>query len=63
MNFCMKINIKVFYKLIPSFFVAIARHAQNTQNNKFTISLQYLKEEGRVEVDFCMQINKNIPTR
>ena len=63
MNFCMKINIKVFYKLIPSFFVAIARHAQSTQNNKFTISLQYLKEEGRVEVDFCMQINKNIPTR
>ena len=63
MNFCMKINIKVFYKLIPSFFVAIARHAQSTQNNKFTISLQCLKEEGRVEVDFCMQINKNVPTR
>ena len=38
MNFCMKINIKVFYKLIPSFFVAIARHVQSTQNNKFTIS-------------------------
>ena len=61
-EFLHEINIKVFYKLIPSFFVTIARHAQSTQNNKFTISLQYLKEEGRVEVDFCMQINKNGPT-
>ena len=29
--FCMKINIVVFYKLIPSFMVVIARHAQSTQ--------------------------------
>ena len=29
-----------------------ARHAQITQNNKFAISLQYLKKEVSGEVDF-----------
>ena len=29
-----------------------ARHAQITQNNKFAISLQYLKKEVSDEVDF-----------
>ena len=32
--------------------MCIARHAQSTQNNKFAISLQYLKKEGRNEVGF-----------
>ena len=27
-------------------------HAQSTQNNKFAISLQYLKKEGKNGVDF-----------
>ena len=48
----MKKSIKVSLKQIPSFLVAIAIHAQRTQNNKFTISLQYLKKGGRHEVDF-----------
>ena len=48
----MKINIKVFYKLIRSYLVAIARHAQSAQNNKFVTFLQYLKKKGRDEVDF-----------
>ena len=30
----------------------MARHAQNTQNNMFAISLQYLKKELSGEVDF-----------
>ena len=30
----------------------MARHAQVTQNNKFAISLQYLKKEMIVKVDF-----------
>ena len=29
-----------------------SQHAQSTQNNKFTISLQYLKENLKDEVDF-----------
>ena len=48
----MQISINVFYKLISSFLVAIARHGQSTQNDKFEISLQYFKKEGRNEFDF-----------
>ena len=50
--FGMHINIEVFYKLILSFWVCIARHPQSTQNNKFAISLQYIKEEVSDDVDF-----------
>ena len=32
--------------------MCVARHAQITQNNKFAISLQYLKKEVNDEVDF-----------
>ena len=32
--------------------MCVARHAQITQNNKFAISLQYLKKELSDEVDF-----------
>ena len=34
---------KTFSNLIVLFSVCIARHAQSAQNNKFPISLQYLK--------------------
>ena len=50
--FCLQIRIKDFFKLIPSFQVYVARHAQITQNNKFAISLQYLKKEVSDEADF-----------
>ena len=50
--FCMQINIEVFCKVIVSFWVCVARQAQSTKNNQFTISLQYLKENMKDEVDF-----------
>ena len=50
--FCLQINTTVFHNLIVSLKVCVARHAQSTQNNKFAISLQYLKENVKVEVDF-----------
>ena len=34
------------------FFMGLARHASNTPNNKYTISLQYLKKEVSDVVDF-----------
>ena len=41
--------MEVFYKLILLF----SKHAQSTQNNKFAISLQYLKKDvSDEEVDF-----------
>ena len=51
-SFSIQINIKVFCKFILSFWVCIARDAQSTQNNKFAISLQYLNENMKDEVDF-----------
>ena len=32
--------------------MGVARHAQNTRNNKFAMSLMYLKKEGTDGVDF-----------
>ena len=53
LSFCMKISIKVFYKLIPSSLVVIARnYGQYIQNNKFELSLQIFKKEVRYKLDF-----------
>ena len=49
---CLLINVKVFYKMIVSFWVRVTRHAQSTQDNKFAIPLQYVKEDVRDKVDF-----------
>ena len=50
--FCSQINTKVFYKFRVSFWMCVARNAQTTQNNKFKMSLHYLKENVKDEVDF-----------
>ena len=52
--FDIKINMEVFYKLILSFWMCVTRHAQNTQNNMFAISLQYLRKDLSDEVDFLL---------
>ena len=44
--------MKVTCKLTVSLWVCESRHAQSTQNNKFAISLEYLKENVKDEVDF-----------
>ena len=48
----MQIKNKVSYKLILLFLVDVAKDVRSTQNNKFAISLDYLRKEGRDEVDF-----------
>ena len=48
----MKIDIRVFYKLVVSILLVIAQHVWSTQNSKFEISLQYLKREERHGVGF-----------
>ena len=50
--FCLQINTKVFHKMIVSPWVCVARHVEIAENNKFTISLQYLKENVKDEVSF-----------
>ena len=51
-DYCLQISTKVFYKVIVFLWVSAARNAQSTQNNRFTISLQYVKENVKDEVDF-----------
>ena len=51
-----------------SLWLWVPRHAQSTQNNKFTLSLQYLNKNMKDEVDFLpadiwqrfLQIDTNI---
>ena len=50
--FSLQININVFYKMIVSLWVCVARHVESTQNNRFTISVEYIKENVNCEVDF-----------
>ena len=50
--FCLQRNTKVFYKMIASLWVYVARHAESTGNNKLTTYLQYFKESMKNEVDF-----------
>ena len=50
--FCFLINAKVFYMLIVSFWMCIARYVQSIQNNDLAISLQYINENVTDEVNF-----------
>ena len=45
-------NVEDFFKLLLSFQVCVARHVQTTEDNKFAISLQYVKKEVSDAVDF-----------
>ena len=50
-------NITGIYKLILSPLMGVARHAYITKNNKYVMSLQYLKKELSCDVDI-LQANK-----
>ena len=54
--FSIKINIKVFYKLILSFWVCAARHTQSTQN-KFAYLSNNFRKAWEMKLIFCLQIN------
>ena len=41
-----------FCKLILWFLIGVDKNFQNSQINKFAMSLQYLKKEVRDEIDF-----------
>ena len=51
-DFCMQINMKVFFKLIQWFLLWMNKHSKSSQNSKFLMFLQYLLKEVRDEVDF-----------
>ena len=45
-------DVRFLEYLKLEYLVCVARHVQSTQNNKFLMSLQYLKEHVKDEVDF-----------
>ena len=51
--FCLQINTKIFYKILVSFWVC-KQPCPKYSNNKFTISLQFLKQIGKNEVSFSL---------
>ena len=55
-TFGMKINIKVFFKLILSFLVCATRHTQSTQN-KFAVLSNISRKAWEMKLIFCLQIN------
>ena len=54
-DFFPQINTKLFYSLIVKLWLCIARYVQITQNSKFVISLQYLKEYVQIKLIFACQ--------
>ena len=48
--FLMQIKTKVSYMLILSYLMDMARQVQSMQNEKYAISLPYLKKERHVDI-------------
>ena len=57
--FCMRISLKVSFKLIQWFLMGMNKHSQNFQNRKFGMSynIYLVKEVREMKLIFCMQIN------
>ena len=58
--FGMQRNIKVFYKLILSFWVCVARHAQSTQNEKLAYLCNISRKTQEMKQIFWLQINVKV---
>ena len=56
--FSMQINI--LYKLIPSFWVCVIRHAQSFQNKKFAYPCNISRKTWGMKLIFCLQINTKV---
>ena len=55
----MQINIEVFYKLILSFWMCVARHAHATEN-KFAYLCTISRKTWGMKLIFCLQINTKV---
>ena len=56
----MQINIKVFYKLILSFWGCVGRHAQSTQNKKFAYLCNISRKMWGMNLIFCSWVNAKV---
>ena len=61
--FDMQINSEVFYKLIPSFWVCVARHAQSTKNKKFLYLCSISRKIWGMKLSFYLQVNTKVSCR
>ena len=52
----MQINIEIFYRLILSFWVCIARHSHSIQNKKFAYICNIFRKTREVKLNFSMDI-------
>ena len=55
------LDIKVSYKIILSLLMSMIKDYQNTQRNKFAISLQNLKKVGIIVLDGSVQTYSKYP--
>ena len=56
----MHINIEVFFKLILSFWVCVARHARSVQNKKFAYLCNFSRKTWWMKLIFCLQIKMQV---
>ena len=58
--FGMQLHIKVFCKVILSFWLCITRHTQSTQNKKFPYLCNISRKAWRMKLTFFLQINTKV---
>ena len=58
--FGIQVNMEVFYKLILSVWVNIARHAQSIQNKEFAFLCNISRKTWGMKLIFCLQINTKV---
>ena len=58
--FGMHRNIKIFYKLVLSFWVCVSRHAQSTQNKNFVYLCNISRKTWGMKLFFCLQTNTKV---
>ena len=58
--FGMQRNSKIFYKLILSFWVCTAWHAQSTKNRKFPYLCNSYRKTWGMKLFSCLQINTKV---
>ena len=58
--FGLQINMKVFYKLIPSCWVCATSHAQSARNKMPAYLCNISRKAWRVKLIFCLQISTKV---
>ena len=52
--------MEVFFKLILSFWVCVARHVRSVQNKKFAYLCNFARKTCEMKLIFCLQIKMQV---